>query len=200
MDATKFKSELFIAFEQVTALFQRAVAAVRAGENHFWKLLRQRHSAIARLGKRIANKPRGLRELVRVRENGLRLMLTSSPDAIVVINREHRFVNANTKALDLFGISKTNMMKFTIDAFLSCVQIPKFNGNGSPFAKRAEKHGECEIRRLDGSLRVAEYTYIENLVPFRHLCRFRNISAISHFRPVTLRTPENHHPNVQPKT
>lgn len=148
----------------------------------------QAQNTFIRLGRSVLDKPRRLQEPLRAKENGLRMLLASSLDAIVVINGKHRFVDANQKALDLFGISETNMSKFTIDVFLSRGQVPKFDGNGSPFVKREEKRVKCEIRRLDGSLRVAECIYIANFVPFRHLCRFRNATETDQYRPATLRT------------
>ena len=188
MDAAKLKSELFIAFEELTAFIRRTLNMLRVREDHLRRIFRQGHSTIARLGSRVASQPGQLQKALRAREDGLRLLLTSSRDPIVVINGERRFVDANPKALDLFGISETNMRKFTVDAFISHGQIIKFDGNGSAFIKRSEKHGKCEIRRLDGSLRLAEFTYIANFVPFRHLYRFRGVSATNQYRPVTLRT------------
>src|SRR5215831_4089983 len=151
--------------------------------------LRQAQNTLIRLGRSVFDKPRRLQEVLRARENALRMSLASSLDAIVVINGRRHFVDANPKALDLFGISQTNMGKFTIDAFLSRSQVPKFEGNRSRFAKREAKRGKCEIRRLDGSLRVAECIYIANFVPFRHLYRFRNARETDQYRPATLRTP-----------
>jgi len=175
MDAARLKSELFIASEEVTAFVRRALRMFRERANQLRKLLRQGHGAVPRLDRRIAKKPRGVQEAVPTRENGLRLLLTSSLDPIVVITAEHSFVEANRNALDLFGISRTNMMNFTIDTFLSYGPITKGKPYRSAFIKRAEKHGKCEIRRLDGSLRRAEYIYIPNFVPFRHLFRFRDV-------------------------
>jgi hypothetical protein len=65
-------------------------------------------------------------------------------------------------------------MQFTIDAFLLEGQLLYFDGNGLPFISREEKQGECQIRRLDGTLRLAEYIFVANFVPFRHLFTFRN--------------------------
>jgi PAS domain S-box-containing protein len=155
---TKFRSELFIASEQVTVHLQRA------------------QNTLTRLGRSVVAKPQRLQEVIRVRENGLRKLLASSLDAIVVTNGDRRFVSANPKALDLFGISETNMGKFTIDAFLPNGQIPDFDGNGPPFIRREERHGKCKVRRLDGSSRVAEYIFVANFVPLRHLSRFRDVT------------------------
>jgi PAS domain-containing protein len=106
----------------------------------------------------------------------LQKLLASSLDAVVVTNGDRRFVATNPKALDLLGISEANMRKFTIDAFLPHGQILDFDGTGPPFIRREERRGKCKIRRLDGSLRVAEYIFVANFVPRRHLSRFRDVT------------------------
>jgi PAS domain S-box-containing protein len=139
--------------------------------------LGQVQTTLTRLGRRVVDKPQKLREALHTRENDLRKLLASPLDAVVVTDVDHRFVAANRKALDLFGVSEANLRNFTIDAFLPRGQILYFDGNGSPFIGREEKHGECKIRRMDGSLRAAEYSFVANFVPHRHLCRFRNVKT-----------------------
>jgi PAS domain S-box-containing protein len=139
--------------------------------------LRQAQNMLGRLARSVVARPKRLQKALRARENNLRKLLAGSPDAIVMMDVDRRFVAANLIALDLFGVSATNMKKFTIDAFLSRNETLHFNGNGSPFKGREERHGECEIRRLDGGLRVAEYIFVAHFVPYRHLCRFRNVKA-----------------------
>jgi PAS domain S-box-containing protein len=164
MEITKFKSQLFAALGQMTVYLQRA------------------QNAFTRLARRAADKPRRLREAFRSREHDLRRLLASSPDAIVVTNVDRRFIAANPKALDLFGVSEANMRKFTIDAFLSHCQILCFAAHESHFMRREKFHGECTIRRLDGSLRVAECILVANFAPYRHLYRFRN--AKNYVKPI----------------
>jgi PAS domain-containing protein len=106
----------------------------------------------------------------------VRKLLAGSLDAVVVTNGDRRFVAANPKALDLLGISEANMRQFTIDAFLPHGQILDFDGAGPPFMRRQERRGKCKIRRLDGSLRVAEYIFVANFAPRRHLSRFRDVT------------------------
>jgi PAS domain-containing protein len=190
MDAARLKSELFIASEELTAFVGRALGMLRERTNHTRKTLHERCGATARPDRRITRKPLGLQDSVRTRENSLQLLLTISLDPIVVITAEHSFADANRRALDLFGISRTNMMEFTIDTFLSYKAIAKCERYRSAFIKRVEKHGKCEIRRLDGSLRRADYIYIPNFAPLRHLFRFRNVST-NQFRPVEIETPIN---------
>ncbi len=157
MQITKFRSGLFIASEQMAIHLQRA------------------GNLLARVVKRFAETHSRLQETLREREDGLRKLLASSPDAIVVTNADHRLVAVNPRALDLFGISKANMGKFTLDAFLPHKQILDLDGNGPPFMKREERHGKCRIRRLDGSLRVAEYTFVTNFVGRRNLATFHDV-------------------------
>ncbi len=152
---TKFRSQLLAVLEQVTV--------------H----LRRRLSALTGRGKKALEKTRRLQQARRARENDLRELLASSVDAIVVTNVDRRFVAANPKALHLFGVSEANIRQFTIDAFL-LGHIRYFDGNGLPFISREERQGECQVRRLDGSLRLTEYMFVANFVPFRHLFRFRN--------------------------
>jgi len=154
---SKRRSQLFAAWEQLTVY------------------LRQALNALAGVGRRVTERPRRLRKALRSKENNLRKLLAGSLDAIVVMDVGRRLVAANPKALDLFGVSETNLKKFTIDAFLSHSEVLCFNGTGSPFKGRVEKHGECKIRRLDGGLRVAEYVFVANFAPYQHLCRFCNV-------------------------
>jgi PAS domain S-box-containing protein len=152
----KFSSELCITLEQGTVRLRRAV------------------NTLAGLGRSVTAKTQRLREALLARENDLRALLASSVDAVVVTDVDGRFVEANPKASDLFGVSETNLKKFTVDVFLSRRQILYFEGNRSSFIRRKEGSGECKIRRLDGNLRLAEYIFVANFVPFRHLYRFRN--------------------------
>jgi PAS domain-containing protein len=154
----KLGLQLSRAFEQVAAHFQAA-----------W-------SALARFGRSVVDKPQRLREARRARENDLQMLLASSSDAVIVTDNDRRLVAANSRALDLFGVSESNIGKFTIDTFLSHGQVLDFDRNRSAFVRQEESHGKCKIRRLDGALRVVECIFVANAVPRRHLYRFRNVA------------------------
>jgi len=158
----KLRTQLYVAGGQVSARIQ------------------QGQSTLIGLGKRVIDKPRRLQKSLLMKENHLRKLLESSPDAIVVTNVEHRFVAANRKGLDLFGVSETNLRTFTIAPFFSRAQILEFQGIGSRLRKRGERRSKCEIRRLDGSLRIAEYTFVANFAPSQHVYRFRNVVTNRH--------------------
>jgi PAS domain-containing protein len=136
--------------------------------------LRQALVPLVKGGRNVFDKTRSLQEARRTRENDLRELLASSVDAVVLTNIDRRFVAANPVALRLFGVSETNITQFTIDAFLLEDEILHLDGNGVPFISRGETQGECKIRPLTGNLRVADYIFVSNFVPFRHLFVFRN--------------------------
>ena len=65
---------------------------------------------------------------------------------------------------------------FTMDAFLRDRHVVEFDESGALFTNCKEKHGKCEIKSLTGSLLVAEYTFVANVVSQRHLYRFREVA------------------------
>ena len=149
-----FTTPLFIPLKKVTVHLQGA------------------QKALTRLGRNDIEKPRKLPEAHRS-ENDLRRLLANSPDAIVATNTDGCLVYANPKGLDLFGVSESNMRKFTIDAFLSHCEILELRRKWFAI-RRDERYGRCKIRRLDGSSRVAEYILVANIVPRLSLYRFLN--------------------------
>jgi PAS domain S-box-containing protein len=157
MQITKFISELSIALEQVTVYLQRV------------------QSTFTGAARRIADQRRRLQEQLQEREDELQNLVTRSLDAVVVTTGDRRFIFANRRALDLFGVSEANLRKFTLDAFVSYEQMLEFNRNGAPFVRRSEKHGKCKIRRLGGDLRVADYIFQADFAPLRDLYMFRNV-------------------------
>jgi PAS domain-containing protein len=160
MEVTKFASQLSTALKAVTVHLRRA------------------QNLLTRMGRGVGDKPRRAPEALRARGNELRKLLASPLNAVVVTDDSYRFLVSNPKALDLFGASPTNVTKFTIDIFLSHGQVLNFTRNASPFTtfiRRRERHGKCKITRLDGSLRVAEYVFVANFAPRRHVFRFCDV-------------------------
>ena len=151
----KFASRFLVASEQLTAPLRRI-------KNEF-----------AGIKKSIAEEPQRLKKTFHGNENVLPNLLRSSSDAMVVMNKELRFVGANAKALDVFGISEKNMTMFSMEAFLRSQILPN-DDSGAPLTSHKEWHGECKIQRLDGSLRVVDFIFVANYFPLLHVCMFRN--------------------------
>jgi PAS domain-containing protein len=159
----------------------RLLAALKEAPVHLLQPL----YPLTNLGKNVLEKTRSLQAARRARENDMRQLLASSADAVVVTNVDRRFIAANPIALHLFGVSETNITQFTIDAFLLENEILLLDGNGLPFISREEMQGECKIRRLTGNLRMADYIFVANFLPFRHLFIFRNDREIPRRRAAT---------------
>jgi len=160
----KFKSQASIALEQLfVALKEMTVHLHRALET------------LTRLGRSDSAKPRRLQALRRKEDDLRKLSLETFDYAIVVTNSDRRLVYANPKALDLFGVSKLNMRKFTTDTFLSHCQNLELRRKWFAI-RRDERYGKCKIRRLDGSLRVAEYIFVANFIASQDLYSFQNVA------------------------
>lgn len=155
-EISHFGSQISTAARQLAVPFQKA--------NH----------SLVTAGKNVINKPRTIREARRARQTELILLLAHSPDAIVVTDRDGRLVAANSIALDLLGISEHNLRNFTMDAFLVEDPFPDVEANPPAFPHREDRHCKCKIRRLDGSLRVAECVLVGHGLPGQHLYKFIN--------------------------
>lgn len=177
---TKAKGQLSIAFKQGTA--------------RVW----QAQKTLAGIGRNIVNRRRRRRLELSARESQMHELLANSPDAVAVINGDRRFVTANRRALDLFGVSERNLSKFNIDVFLFRGQIPDLRRNGSLFMGRQERHGKCTIRRFDGSMRAAEFAFVTDFLPHQHLCRFYDLCLPQRLTPVqhTIRPGTQHFSHV----
>lgn len=177
----KFKSQAYITLEATVHLerVQHTLASLRRGAVIALKKVtvhfQRAQKTLTRLGRSVIDRPRRLQEARRTSENDLRKLLANSLDAIVVTDGDHRLVYANPKALDLFGISESNMRKFTTDAFLSHCQNLELRRKWFAI-RRNERYGKCEITRLDGSLRVAEYIFVANFIARQDLYNFQTVA------------------------
>src|ERR1700722_17351259 len=172
------KRDCWSAMRAIRVLSSLSVALENM-ELHF----RHARDALLEFSLMVMRKPRMLREAILKRRNRLQTLLTDSSDAIVVMNDDRCFLAANPPAFALFGVSEKNISKFSIDAFLPVSQIPNFKRRGVPFVRGKELRGKCQIRRLDGHLRVAEFSFQPNFVPGRHLSRFHDITCTQERKP-----------------
>ena len=155
-----------VANAKITKISSQPLVALKQAPLH----LRQALDSLLERGSAIEKPREGRRE----RENDLRELLASSVDAVVVTNLDRRFVAASPITLRLFGVSETNITQFTIDASLLEGEILHLDGNGLPFIGREETQGACKFRLRTGNLRIADYIFVSDFVPFLHLFIFRN--------------------------
>ena len=159
----KFKSQASIALEQLfVALEKMAVHLLSA------------QKTLAGVGRGDVDKRRRLQARC-TKEDDFRKCLDKCQEATVLTNGDRRLVYANPRALDLFGVSEWNIRNFTIDTFLSHCEILELRRKWF-LIRRDERYGKCKISRLDGSLRVAEYVLVDDVIPRLHLYRFLNVA------------------------
>jgi PAS domain S-box-containing protein len=159
----KFKSQISIALEELFVALERMTVHLHRAQK-----------TLARLGRSVIDQPRRL-QASRTKREDFGKCLQDFQYATVVTNGDGRLVYANPKALDLFGVSELNMRKFTTDTFLSHFQKLELRRKWYAI-RRDERYGKCEIRRLDGSLRVAEYIFVANFIARQDLYSFQNVA------------------------
>jgi PAS domain-containing protein len=155
----KVTNRLFAAVDSVT----RAVRSVSTVVTSFENRARLSH--------------RRLQEALQERENRLTKLLADSSEPMIVTDDAHRVLDANLAGLTLFGISKANIHKFTVDAFLRSDQTHLFERSGPPFVRGATRLGKCEISRLDGKSQVVGFVFQPNFVLGRHLTKFQDLKS-----------------------
>lgn len=163
---------LIIANEALARLGSQVLAASR----HVTMKLQSAQNVVSGSGRSIAFKPRATRRSPGTSENDLHNLMASSLDPVAVTDGNRRFVAANAKALELFGISEFNVRNFTLDAFVVGAEPPDFDWSNTWPKGRKARLNRCKIRRLDGGLLVAECQFVAGIVPHRHLCKFLNVA------------------------
>jgi PAS domain S-box-containing protein len=159
----KFKSPASIALEQLFVALEKMTAHLHRAQQ-----------TLTGLGRSVVDKPRRLQAGC-TKEDDFRKCLHNCCDATVVTNGDRRLVYANPKALDLFGVSESNIRNFTIDTFLSHCEILELRRKWF-LIRGDERYGKCKIIRLDGSSRVAEYVLVDDVIPRLDLYRFLNVA------------------------
>jgi PAS domain-containing protein len=159
----KFKSQISIALEELFVALERMTVHLHRAQK-----------TLARLGRSVIDQPRRL-QASRTKREDFGKCLQDFQYATVVTNGDGRLVYANPKALDLFGVSELNIRNFSIDTFLSHCQILELRRKWFLVAQN-ERYGKCNISRLDGSSRVAEYVLVDDVIRRLHLYRFLDVA------------------------
>jgi PAS domain-containing protein len=156
ISGARISSKLFTALDQLTTHLHSVRATLIA------------------LGCRVKTGHLRLQEALCEKERHLTKLLAESAEPMVVTDDAHRIQAAPSAALALFGVSQSNIGKFTIDAFLPASQAHCFERTGPAFVKGTSRLGECEIRRLDGKLKVVGFSFQANSSPDAICLNFRS--------------------------
>ncbi len=154
-------AELHASYEQLESLVQHRTAQLNEANRQLMLDLAERMKAELAL---------------RDSDNQLRALFDNSLDAIIVTDNERRIVDANPSARALFGLSNEPLGEFTFDDFVPVDRKADLERDWEIFLQEGEQQGECELRRLDGSPRIAEFSSKANFLPGRHLSSLRDVT------------------------
>lgn len=107
-------------------------------------------------------------------ESKFRAVFNSALDAIAIVDDDGRYIDANSSACELFGVSKEELMGSSIADFAE----PEFDFTQAwqSFREQGQLCGEFRLYRPDGIVREVEYAARTDFLPHRHLSILRDIS------------------------
>lgn len=97
-------------------------------------------------------------------------------DAMVVVDDDGNYLDANPSACALFGIAKAEMLKRNMSEFVEPAHEPEVLQLWRGFIEAGEQAGEFRLRRPDGTGRLLEYRAKANILPHRHFSVLRDIT------------------------
>ncbi|MDJ0799849.1 MAG: PAS domain S-box protein [Calothrix sp. MO_167.B12] len=108
------------------------------------------------------------------RQNQWYALFNNALDAIAITDDEGRYVDGNSAACALFGVSRAEFLRSRLADFAAPeVDIAQI---WQQFIQQGEMLGELRLHRPDGSVREAEFAAVANFIPHHHLSILRDIS------------------------
>ncbi len=113
---------------------------------------------------------------LRDREDQLVAIFENTFDAVIVLDRDRRFLDANRSALELFGKRKEELKSCRLDDFLPPESKAQIENDWRSFLQDGAQRGDGEIHRSDGTRRKVAYNRKANFLPGRHLISLRDVT------------------------
>lgn len=128
-----------------------------------------------------ANRGSSAREGEQLRESeqarvALRALFDGVLDAVLVATDDREYVDANSAACELLGISKEELLGSKLEDFVPEGQEEAAQAAWGEFLVRGQMEGEISLRRADGTVRVAEFRARAGFLPGRHLSVLRDVT------------------------
>ena len=108
------------------------------------------------------------RELARGRA-ALRAVFEGAGDAMLVLDDDRGFVEANPAACALLGRSRQELLGLRADDVLVPDTAPSLEVSWRQLLADGTVEGEAALRRGDGTVRVVRHRSLASVVPGRHL-------------------------------
>jgi PAS domain S-box-containing protein len=110
------------------------------------------------------------------REDQLRAIFDNALDALVLLNDERRFVDANPAACELLGITRDQLCTMRIDDFFErevALGVPQ---HWASFLRQGEDNGEWRLLSFDKRRHIVEYSSKAHIIAGRHLFIWRDVT------------------------
>jgi PAS domain S-box-containing protein len=110
-------------------------------------------------------------------EHRLRVVCSTTLDALLVVDDQRRYVEVNHAAAELLGSPREKVLTRRIDHFTPVELLPTLERLWSEFRKEGRQHGRYQVLRGDGSKVVAQYRAAWNFGPREHLIAARAVEV-----------------------
>jgi PAS domain S-box-containing protein len=97
-------------------------------------------------------------------------------DAVLVVDDERRYVEANPAACELIGLPRESIAGRRVEDFFEVVGNRSVPDAWAAFQRQGTETGVCCVRRPDGSFRYAGFRAKANFAPGLHLSILRDIT------------------------
>jgi PAS domain S-box-containing protein len=107
-------------------------------------------------------------------ERRFRAVFEGTLDALVVVDDEGRYLDANPAAAELFGLSRGELVGTHVDDFAP--DDAPVGADWAAFLDGTDQRGEYELVRADGERRTIAVAATPNVLPGRHLAALRDVT------------------------
>lgn len=115
------------------------------------------------------------RELIE-REKKFRAIFDSALDAMVILDGNGVFVDANAASSQMFGVSRERLVGHRFDEYRKSVLDLDADGAWDTLHEKGQVRGLFRLRMNDGSIRDFEFTARASILPHRHLFVTRDVT------------------------
>jgi PAS domain S-box-containing protein len=110
------------------------------------------------------------------REEQLRAIFDSALDAVVLLDDERRFVDANPAACELLGVERPQLCKMRMDDFVEREVALGMPQHWASFVRHGEDKGEWRLVGFDKRRCIVEYSSKAHIIAGRHLSIWRDVT------------------------
>ncbi len=163
---------------RVIGVLGLGLRAGRALDDEGWRIVEAfaDQAAIALDNARLHAETRAAQRRLEIEHRQFKALFDSALEAVVIVDDDRRYVDANDAAATLFGVRREALIGRRLDDFVVSSDSGGSSVAWDEFLAAGEQQGEVTLARPDGELRLAEYSARAHFVPGRHLSIMRDVT------------------------